>query len=163
VHRILPFVLLACDPTIVVLDTDGGVIGDARRDDAILATDGPVSDGPPLTLCEEARMHSDFVWLEQRVFAPFCATMGCHTGANAEVDLRLDPGYVRANLVNRGTSTVSGWIRVVPGSTATSYLVVALGRTAGPPPRDGFMPLGSPALCVEIHEALERWISAGAP
>ena len=39
----------------------------------------------------------------------------------------------------------------------------SLGRAEGPPPRDGFMPLGADPLCVEKLEAIERWILAGAP
>jgi hypothetical protein len=65
--------------------------------------------------------------------------------------------------VNKGSSTQTGWVRVVPGSLEASYLLVALGRVPGPKPRDGFMPLESPALCEEKLEAIERWILAGAP
>jgi hypothetical protein len=139
---------------------------DAAVDDGgtVIPTDGgPTDGGLPLTLCQEATQHSDFAWLQAKVLTPSCATSGCHVGPNAEVGLRLEAGQAYNNLVNKGSSTQSGWVRVVPGSLATSYLVVSFGRTAGPPPRDGFMPLGADPLCTEIHEAFERWILAGAP
>jgi hypothetical protein len=159
--------VVACSPDVDQLDDpstrdagvrDGDTAGDAPGDGA------PPSDGAQTaTLCDEARAHSDFAWIETNVLVPSCATAMCHTGANAEVGLRLDAGEAYANLVNKGSSTQAGWVRVVPGSPSTSYLVVALGRADGPPPRDGFMPLGADPLCTEIHEAIERWITAGAP
>ena len=140
---------------------DAGTLDDGGM---VIPTDGAPSDGPiPLTLCQEATQHSDFAWLQANVLTPSCATMGCHVGPDSEVGLRLEPGQAYNNLVNKGSSTQPGWVRVVPGSLAASYLVVSFGRTAGPPPRDGFMPLGADPLCTEIHEAFERWILAGAP
>jgi hypothetical protein len=78
------------------------------------------------------------------------------------VGLNLSAGAAYNNLVNKGASTVTGWTRVTPGSLATSYLAVSLGRAEGPPPRDGYMPLGADPLCLEKLEAIERWILAGA-
>lgn len=134
---------------------DGGVVdapGDATAP----------GDAAALTACEQATLHSDFAWIETHVLVPSCATAGCHSGANPEVGLRLDAGAAYANLVDKGSSTQPGWIRVVPGSVATSYLAVALGRADGPPPRDGFMPLGADPLCGEMLDAVERWIRDGA-
>ncbi len=116
----------------------------------------------PLTECEEATLHSDLAWIQDHVLTPSCATSTCHAGASPDVGLSLELGRSHVNLVNRNTSTVTGWRRVVPGQVAQSYLVVALGRAAGPEPRDGFMPLGAEPLCVEKLEAIERWIAAGA-
>lgn len=122
----------------------------------------PPDDGAP-SFCEQARSRTDFAFIQDTVLTPSCATDGCHAGAEPEVGLSLEAGAAYANLVNKGASTVTGWMRVVPGSTAESYLVVALGRAPGPAPRDGFMPIGAPPLCTEQHEMIERWISAGAP
>jgi hypothetical protein len=134
---------------------DGKLLGDASASepDAIVE----------LTECQEAIQHADLTWIQQKVFTPSCATAMCHAGADPEVGLNLEAGRTYNNLVNKNASTVQGWQRVVPGSLATSYLVVAFGRADGPPPRDGFMPLGADALCVEKLEAVERWILAGAP
>lgn len=112
--------------------------------------------------CDQAKTHSDFAYLQEHVFTPTCAVAMCHGGAEPEVGLDLSAGHAYANLVNKGSSTVDGWTRVVPGSLATSYLAVSLGRAEGPPPRDGYMPLGTDPLCLEKLEAIERWILAGA-
>lgn len=138
--------------------------GATALDDArVVPEDGALPDAP-WTPCDEATLHSDFAWIEAHILVPSCATAGCHTGAaSPAVGLRLDAGVAYANLVDKGASTVAGWIRVVPGSIASSYLAVSLGRADGPPPRDGFMPLGADPLCVEKLEAIERWIVQGAP
>jgi len=135
---------------------DGGVAPDGRI----------VGDGGPdalLTDCQEATQHSDLAWIQEKIFTPSCATASCHAGPEPEVGLDLSAGRAHVNLVNRGSSTVSGWVRVVPGSPNESYLMVSLGRAPGPPPRDGFMPIGgADPLCVEKLEAIERWIADGA-
>jgi hypothetical protein len=112
--------------------------------------------------CEQATQHSDLAWIQDHIFTPSCATAMCHAGPSPVVDLSLAAGAARSNLVGKGASTQPGWIRVVAGHPTASYLVVALGQTPGPPPRDGFMPLGAAPLCVEQLDAIERWITAGA-
>lgn len=112
--------------------------------------------------CAEASQHSDFAWIQQHVFTPSCTSSACHDDEEPEVGLSLESGAAYANLVNKGASTVTGWTRVVPGSTTSSYLMVAFGRAPGPPPRDGFMPLLAEPLCAEKLEAVERWITQGA-
>ena len=145
-------------------DAGGGDAGGTDAGGTPPGDGGEASDAPvALTPCEEAPQHSDLAWLQQHVFTPSCAVAGCHAGTSPGVGLSLEVGKAYANLVNRGSSTVTGWIRVVPGQPAQSYLLVALGRAAGPPPRDGFMPIGGlPPLCVEMVDAVERWVGAGA-
>lgn len=144
-------------------DDHAGPDGGVTDDGATASADAGGGDAAALTDCEEAVMHSDLAWIQAKVFTPSCATAMCHTGPDPEVGLNLDAGAAYANLVNKGASTVTGWTRVVPGSLTASYLVVAFGRAPGPEPRDGFMPLQAPPLCVEKLEAIERWILAGAP
>jgi hypothetical protein len=121
--------------------------------------DGPAAGDP---ICRDAGAHSDLGWLQAHVFTPSCATAMCHGAEHASVGLSLAEGETYGNLVNHQTSTADGWIRVVPGSRTESYLLVALGREDGPMPEDGYMPLGSPALCNEKLQAIERWVTAGA-
>ncbi len=121
------------------------------------------ADAPAVTACDEATQHADLAWIQDHVFTPSCATGMCHRGSDPVVGLSLEAGMSHATLVNHDASTQSGWIRVVPGSPATSYLMVALGRAAGPAPKDGTMPLGMPALCAQKVDAVARWILAGAP
>lgn len=163
----------ACGNDREMFGPDGGV--EIAPDGRIAPpSDGPTDGGPdagdpppdaamPLTDCEEAELHSDLAWIQTKIFTPSCAIGGCHVGPNADVGLRLEAGQSHANLVNRGSSTVSGWARVVPGSVPASYLMVTLRRADGPAPGEGFMPLRADALCVEKLEAIERWILAGAP
>jgi hypothetical protein len=134
-------------------------------------TTSTTSDAPPgtnpdaasaVTICDQAKTHSDFAFIQEHIFTPSCATAMCHAGPEPEVGLNLSAGAAYNNLVNKGASTVTGWTRVTPGSLATSYLAVSLGRAEGPPPRDGYMPLGADPLCLEKLEAIERWILAGA-
>lgn len=141
---------------------DGGTTGTTGgAPDAHETTVSP--DASPQTICDQAKQHSDFAFIQQHIFTPSCATAMCHTGPEPEVGLNLSAGNAYANLVNKGASTVAGWTRVTPGVIATSYLAVSLGRAEGPPPRDGYMPLGTDPLCLEKLEAIERWILAGAP
>ncbi len=127
------------------------------------ANDVPIQPDAALTSCDEATSHADFAWLQANVFTTSCAVAMCHAGPEPEVGLDLSAGAAYANLVGKGSSTQAGWTRVVPGSLAQSYLAVSLGRAAGPPPRDGFMPLKTDPLCVEKLQAVERWILGGAP
>jgi len=162
---LLILVTAACGKDGTSLDTSPDTSVDAGSGpDGRLADAGAVEQDAivELTECQEAAQHSDLTWIQQKVFTPSCATSMCHAGADPEVGLNLEAGRTFNNLVNKNASTVTGWKRVIPGSLATSYLVVAFGRTAGPPPRDGFMPLGADALCTEKLEAVERWILAGA-
>lgn len=143
---------------------DGGIEPDPP-DGGDAAPDGasaPPPDAPAPTVCDEAKLHSDLAWIQANVFTPSCATAKCHSGPDPQVGLSLAAGAAYSNLVNKGSSTMAGWKRVVPGVIAQSYLVVALGRTAGPPPRDGFMPLNADRLCVEKLAAIDAWITAGA-
>lgn len=143
-------------------EPDGGLV--IAPDGRIISPgDGGDTPDAALTECQEATRHSDLAWIQDHIFTPSCATASCHAGPEPEVGLDLSAGRARANLVNRGSSTVSGWVRVVPGSPMESYLMVSLGRAPGPPPRDGFMPIGgAEPLCVEKLEAIERWIEEGA-
>ncbi len=161
---LLLLIAAACGKDGTSLDTnpDGGVAPDGM---VVGVSDAAASEPDAiveLTECQEAMQHSDLAWIQQKIFTPSCATAECHAGSDPEVGLNLEAGRAYANLVNKNASTVQGWQRVVPGTLATSYLVVAFGRADGPPPRDGFMPLGANALCVEKLEAVERWILAGA-
>lgn len=151
---VLVCALAACGNDSSTVDPDGGVVIDP---------DGDAVPDAMLTDCEEAASHSDLAWIQDKIFTPSCASSSCHGGPEPEVGLDLSAGRAHANLVDRGSSTVAGWVRVVPGSPTESYLVVSVGRAPGPPPRDGFMPIGGvEPLCVEKLEAIERWIAEGA-
>src|SRR5262245_12038583 len=125
---------------------------------------GGGADAAPSPKCMEAVAHSDLAWIQQNVFSASCTFMACHKGTATDADgLNLEPGMSRDMLVNQDSVQQPGMMRVMPGNAAQSYLLVAIGQTAGTLPEDGMMPLNSPQLCHEKRDAIERWIAAGAP
>lgn len=124
-------------------------------------TDGGASDAAPLTDCEEATYHSDFAWIQQKVFNVSCLT-GCHSGPNPTSNMDLSAGRAWSSLVNVSSNQYSGWVRVVPGDSPHSMLMVQLGGEPGPQ-LEGYMPWNQPRLCNEKIDAIRRWIIAGAP
>jgi hypothetical protein len=123
--------------------------------------------------CMEAVTHSDLAWVEDNVFATSCNFSGCHNGASTPqgmVDLR--PGMSRAHLVGFA-SLISGQESrklVVPNDVKASYLMLMLGdfdpamaTPPGQPPGIGYMPQGAKILCCQKLDAIDRWITAGAP
>lgn len=125
----------------------------------------PGVDAGPSVSCREAVDHSDYAWLEAKVFQPSCgAFSACHQGAAPDaMGLNLEAGHARANLVGQASQTRPGETLVVAGDPARSYLLVALGQRPGPLPPSGTMPVEAPPLCAEKRDAIERWIAAGAP
>jgi hypothetical protein len=118
--------------------------------------------------CTSAVGHSDLAWIQQNIFSPNCASTLCHGGVS-DLDLRNGTSY--QTLVNKNSLLFPERKLVVPGDLSASYLLFVLGRyaseDANPPdavlPAEGYMPANSPALCCQKHEAIERWILAGAP
>jgi hypothetical protein len=155
---------LLCLALLAACGTDVPTAPDASE--PVSTSDGGASssDGAQaLGDCQAAAEHADLPWIQEHVLTPSCANGMCHGGAEPKVDLSLVASVARAQLVGHDSSTQPGWIRVVPGDPAHSYLLVALGRGEGPMPRDGFMPLGPQGpLCQEKIDAIERWITAGA-
>jgi len=122
--------------------------------------------------CLDATTHSDLAWIETNVFVGGCNFSGCHNGAagnGSKVD--LTPGVSAAHLVNFTSNIDPTRKLVVPNDIAASYLMLMLGDVppamASPAasglPAAGRMPQGSPILCCQKLDAIERWITAGAP
>lgn len=121
-------------------------------------------DGGTGNPCDEAKTHSDLAWIQTNIFTPSCAFGTCHKApAVAAGHLILDAGQSHGQLVNTASTSASSWMRVVPGDSAKSYLLVAIGAQSGPRPVDGIMPLSNPPLCSDKVDAIRRWIAAGAP
>ena len=128
-------------------------------------------------VCMEATTHSDFAWIESRIFLANCFGASCHTGSTASGLRDLSEGKSYATLM--GATGAGGVMSnldpsrtlVVPGSPAKSYLYYILHAIepseadppAGPPPNDvGYMPMNNALLCCQKLDAIERWITAGA-
>lgn len=127
---------------------------------------GGLADAAISAACAEAVHHSDFAWLRTNVLATSCAAFStCHRGRNPPGKLNLEAEQAYSQLVGVAAITVPGWgERVVPGAPDRSYLMVKLTGIGGPLGEQGTtMPPNSPLLCREKIDAVQRWISAGAP
>jgi hypothetical protein len=146
----------------------GGSSGDAGPDRACMVATTPS--------CMDATTHSDLAWIEANVFLPQCAFSGCHNGS-ATVAGRLnlkDPGQSHDDLVNFASAIATDRKLVVAGAPKQSYLMMMLRAyppgemdppVAPPPTSTGFMPMnaGGAVVCCQKLDAIERWITAGAP
>jgi len=131
----------------------------------LVACASPAEEDTSSPSCIEAADHSDLAWIQDNIFTPSCAFSSCHSGAAAQAGhLNLQAGAAHGQLVDMPTTSAgSGWMRVVPGESDKSYLLVAIGQVTGPSPKGGTMPLSSAPLCDAKKEAIERWVAAGAP
>lgn len=133
--------------------------------------------------CLDADAHSDFTFIYTSTIKPKCVFSGCHDGSTAMSSMkgagRLDfktqtsayTGLVGNASLDDPTRTI-----VVAGNPNQSLLMVMMGAIkpseADPPldaiPKDemgnivGTMPQGSPVICCQKLDSIERWISAGA-
>ena len=146
---------------VLALAAAGGCGNDAPSEpDAI-----PVPpDANPL--CLEAMDHSDLAWIQENILTPSCSAFdACHKDRADEAGgLNLEAGMSHAQLVGVQSEMFPEFDRVVAGDPESSYLMVILGHVDGPIDEDvGTMPYNSPLLCVEMRDAIARWIEAGAP
>ena len=114
-------------------------------------------------------------WIENNIFKTSCTFSGCHNGESTKqgkVDLRVGMSY--AHLVGYASVIDTTRTLVVANDFHASYLMLMLhdfAPTAATPPGDpppgdiGYMPQGTNnvPLCCQKLDALERWITAGAP
>jgi hypothetical protein len=149
-----------------------------EADDPVGTTDGGGSDprgcevSTTIPSCTGAAGHSDLAWIETNVFVPGCNFSGCHNGsAGNQSIVDLTPGKSYAHLVDFTSNIDSSRKLVVADDLPSSYMLLMLGdvapASATPPasglPSAGRMPQGSPQLCCQKLDAIERWITAGAP
>ena len=111
-----------------------------------------------VSTCEDdtpARPKMTFTYLQDNVFTPLC--VGCHGNTAPQGKLDLSPGNSYANLINRA-STSSSLLRVKPGDSQNSYLMVRLrgegGKTVMPP---------AGRLETALIDSIAAWINREAP
>jgi hypothetical protein len=92
----------------------------------------------------------------QPIFTARCAVVGCHiTPTEANLGLVLkDAETARANIVDVPSGEVQGVFRVVPGDSATSWLMIKL--DTGEMPKQGGM------LSQGTRDTIRNWIDQGA-
>jgi len=97
----------------------------------------------------------------QQVFTAHCATTGCHTGPTPQQGQDLSDAVTSyANIVGVASHEKSQFLRIAPGDSAASYMVMKLRNTpgiGGQPMPFGAYPM-DPALVIRIA----AWAQQGA-
>jgi hypothetical protein len=98
----------------------------------------------------------------QQVFTANCAFSGCHAGADAQQGQNLsDAATSYANIVGVASHERPAFLRIAPGDSANSYIVMKLRND----PRKGgaAMPLGAYPLDPALVIRIATWAQQGAP
>jgi hypothetical protein len=101
----------------------------------------------------------NFSEIQTNIFAPNCATTGCHFGAGAPQGLRLDDANSFGMLVGVASSQESSILRIAPGDPSNSYLLRKLEGSASVGAQ---MPLSAPPLDQASIDVIRQWITDGA-
>ena len=101
-----------------------------------------------------------FTRVQNEVFTPTCAAIGCHDPLGQQQQLVLTPGRAYANIVNRPSTEMPSLQRITPSDPSNSYLyrkVIGSGVTGDR------MPQGGPFLTDAQIKLIRDWIRRGAP
>lgn len=130
------------------------------------SSEEPAPDAGPSADCLEAKDHSDLAFIQAKIFTPGCSAFtSCHRGAATTAGgLSLEAGQSLPQMLDK-TSRLDNTKKLIKaGDPANSYLMIILGKYPGfIDPNVGTMPSRNPLLCAEKLDAIERWITAGAP
>jgi hypothetical protein len=126
-----------------------------------------------LTACGELKTPTDpggggdpidpaatFSRVQNEIFTPTCAAIGCHDPLGQSSQMILTQGQAYGNIVNRPSVEMPGLSRIKPDDPANSYLyrkIIGAGITGDR------MPLGSPPLSDAQIQLIRNWIRRGAP
>jgi hypothetical protein len=101
-----------------------------------------------------------FTRVQNEVFTPTCATLGCHDPLGQQSQMVLSAGRAYANIVNVGSVEMPQLSRIRPNDVANSYLyrkITGAGITGER------MPLQQPPLSDDKIALVRNWIRRGAP
>jgi len=101
-----------------------------------------------------------FTRVQNEIFTPTCAQLGCHDRIAHQQDQLLAPGAAYAQIVNVTSVEIPSLKRVAPGDFANSYLyrkITGAGITGDR------MPQGGPYLTDAQIKLIRDWIRRGAP
>ena len=101
-----------------------------------------------------------FTRVQNEIFTPSCAFVGCHAGSNPAQGQNLSAGQAYSNIVNVPAGERPSMDRIEPGQPSQSYLWLKV--TDDPSIIGARMPRGAPALSQEKLDLLREWIEAGA-
>jgi len=106
-----------------------------------------------------------FAHIRREIFAPSCATAGCHSSADGKGNLVLEGMRAYSSLVgvmpDNASARAAGLALVRPGKPADSFLYRKLVGSLGPNDGD-LMPEPGAQLSFEKLELIRGWIAAGA-
>jgi hypothetical protein len=101
-----------------------------------------------------------FTRVQNEIFTPTCAALGCHDRLGRQQGLVLAPGLAYGNIVNVASTENAALLKVAPGDFANSYLyrkIIGVGITGDRMPQTG------PALNDAQIKLIRDWIRRGAP
>jgi hypothetical protein len=101
-----------------------------------------------------------FTRVQNEIFTPSCAQLGCHDTLGRQESLILSPGRAYAMTVGVASVQTPGLARVTPSDPANSYLyrkITGAGITGDR------MPQGGPFLNDAQIKLVRDWIRRGAP
>jgi len=101
-----------------------------------------------------------FTRVQNEIFTPTCAAIGCHDTLGQQQGQILTPGRAYANTVRVASTEMPSLMRVLPGDPANSYLyrkITGAGITGDR------MPQGGPFLTDAQIKLVRDWIRRGAP
>lgn len=101
-----------------------------------------------------------FTRVQNEIFTPGCASIGCHDPLGQQSQLILSPGRAYEQTVNRASVEMPSLSRITPNDPAGSYLyrkITGAGITGDR------MPQGRPALSDAQIRLVRDWIRRGAP
>lgn len=101
-----------------------------------------------------------FTRVQNEVFTPSCAVIGCHHPVGQQSQLVLTSATAYANTVSVASVEMPSLRRVAPGDPANSYLyrkITGAGITGDR------MPQASPPLSDDKIKLVRDWIRRGAP
>jgi hypothetical protein len=114
----------------------------------------PGNGGPPIDPT------ATFTRVQNEIFTPTCAQLGCHHPIGQQSQLVLTAGQAYAQTVNVASVEMPSLRRVAPGDPANSYLyrkITGAGITGDR------MPQGLPPLSDAQIALVRDWIRRGAP
>jgi hypothetical protein len=101
-----------------------------------------------------------FTRVQNEIFTPTCAQLGCHDSIGRQQGQVLAPGVAYAQIVNHPSTEMPQLMRVLPGDPSNSYLYR---KVTGANITGERMPLGGPYLSDAQLKLIRDWIRRGAP
>lgn len=101
-----------------------------------------------------------FTRVQNEIFTPTCASLGCHDPLGQQEQLVLTAGRSYGLIVNQHSNQMPGLSRIAPGDPANSYLYR---KITGSGITGDRMPQGAPVLTEAQIALVRNWIRRGAP